>query len=108
LFSLRKKKLKVELADLAEQREALSSFLRKTLKVDVTSDGKNVLVDSQELSLEDLKKLVNKFVYHHHLNNKYWVALESGGVRITKLKEMKKNGKQKKKTVPPSTIKHGW
>ena len=107
MFSLRKKKLKVELADLAEQREALSSFLRKTLKVDVTSDGKNVLVDSQELSLEDLKKLVNKFVYHHHLNNKYWVALESGGVRITKLKEMKKNGKQKK-TVPPSTIKHGW
>ena len=108
MFAWGKKRLKVELADLAEQREALSSFLRKTLKVAVTIDGKNVLVDSQELSPEDLKKLVNKFIYHHRLNNKYWVALESGGVRISKLEEMKKNGKQKKKAVPPSTIKHGW
>jgi len=107
LFAWGKKKLKVELADLAEQREALSSFLRKTLKVGVTIDGKKVLVDSQELSPEDLKKFVNKFIYHHRLNNKYWVALESGGVRISKLEEMKKNGKQKK-AVPPSTIKHGW
>ena len=98
----------MELADLAEQREALSSFLRKTLKVDVISDGKNVLVDSQELSPEDLKKIVNKFIYHHHLNNKYWVALEDSGVRISKLEEMKKNGKRKKEAVPPSTIKHGW
>lgn len=108
MFSFSKKKLKVELADLTDETEALSSYLRKTLKVDVTSGGKNVLVDSQELSTEDLKRIVNKFIYHHRLNNKYWVALESGGVRISKLEEMKKNGKQKKKAVPPSTIKHGW
>ena len=108
MFTWGKKKLKVELADLAEQREALSSFLGKTLRVNVTSDGKNVLVDSQELSSEELKKLVNKFIYHHRLNTKYWAALESGGVRISKLEEMKKDGKKKKKAVPPSTIKHGW
>jgi hypothetical protein len=108
LFSRGKKKLKVELADLTEERESLASFLRKTLKVDVTSDSKNLLIDSQELSPEDLKKLVNKFIYHHRLNNKYWVALEGDGVRISKLKEMKKNGKRKKEAVPPSTIKHGW
>ena len=108
MFSRGKKKLKVELADLAEEKESLSSFLQKTLKVDVTSDGKNVLVDSQELSPQDLKNLVNKFIYHHRLNNKYWVALEGGGVRINKLKEMKKNEKRNKDAVPPSTIKHGW
>ena len=44
MFSWGKKKLKVEMADLAEERESLSSFLQKTLKVNVTSEGKNVLV----------------------------------------------------------------
>jgi hypothetical protein len=40
--------------------------------------------------------------------NKYWVAMESGVVKIKKLKQSDKPEKRKKKGPPPSTIKHGW
>jgi len=107
LFSWRKKKLRVDVGDLMDEKDSLASYLRLTLKVEVACDARSVLVCSEDLSLEDLKKLVNKFVYHQRLNNKYWVALESGVVRISKFKEATKK-KQSKEALPPSTIKHGW
>jgi hypothetical protein len=103
-----KRKLKVDLGELKDERESLSDFLRITLKVEVTSDGNNVFVDSEKLSSEKLKRLVNKFVYRRHLNNKYWIALEGSVIKINKFKGEKKSEKQKKEVTPPSTIKHGW
>lgn len=108
LFSWRKKKLRVDLGDLTDERESLSGYLRTTLKVEVTSDGKSVFVVSEELSPEELKNLVNKFVYHERLNNKYWVAVEGGVVRIREFKESKKPEKRNKEAIKPATIKHGW
>jgi hypothetical protein len=108
LFSWWKRKLKVDLGELEDERESLSSFLRTTLKVEVTSDDNNVLVDSEKLSPQELNRLVNKFIYHRNLNNKYWVALEGGVVKINKFKGVKKSEKRKKEATPPSTIKHGW
>lgn len=108
MFSWRKRKLKVELGELEDERESLPNFLRVTLKVEVTCDGNNVLVDSEKSSPQELKNLVNKFIYHRHLNNKYWVALENNVVRIYRFKDVKKSGKRKKEAIPPSTIKHGW
>jgi hypothetical protein len=105
MFSFRKK-LKVDLSELDDQKERLSSFLRQTFNLEVTSDGHNLSIDS-ELPAQELERQVNKFIYHRHLNNKYWVALEHGAVRIHRFKE-KKIEKQKKRTTPPSTIKHGW
>jgi hypothetical protein len=101
-------KLKVDLGELEDETEFLSSFLRSNLKVNVTSSGNKVLIDSEKLSSEELKRLVNKFVYRRNLNNKYWVALEDGVVKINKFKAAKKPEKRKKETTPPSTIKHGW
>ena len=108
MFLRRKKKLRVDLGELEDERESLASFLRSTLKVDVTSNDHNLLVYSAELSSQGLKRLVNKFVYHRNLNNKYWVALEGGGVKITRFKGVEKSQKRKTKGTPPSTIKHGW
>ena len=108
MFLRRKRKLKVDLGELEDERESLSSFLRSKLKVDVTSSGNKVLVDSENLSSKELKRMVNKFVYHRNLMNKYWVALESGVVKINKFKRSEKKEKRKKKGTPPSTIKHGW
>jgi len=108
LFLRGKRKLKVDLGELENEKESLSSFLRSKLKVDVTSSGNNVLVDSENLSPEELKKLINKFVYHQNLMNTYWVALESGVVKINKFKRAEKKEKRKKKGTPPSTIRHGW
>jgi len=98
----------VDLGELKDEKESLSSFLRSKLKVDVTSSGNKVLVDSENLSSKELKRIVNKFVYHRNLMNNYWVALESDVVKINKFKHSEKKEKRKKKGTPPSTIKHGW
>ena len=106
MFS-RGKKLKVDCVELEGEREHLSGFLRKSLNVEVVFDDHNLLVDSEKLSAQELKVLVSKFIYHQHLNNRYWAALEGGGVRIHKFEE-KKSEKRKKPATTPSTIKHGW
>ena len=98
----------MDLGELKDEKGPLSSFLRSKLKVDVTSSGNKVWVDSENLSSKELKRIVNKFVYHRNLMNKYWVALESGVVKINKFKRSEKQEKRKKKGTPPSTIKHGW
>jgi len=109
LFLRRKKRLEVDLGELEkDEKELLSSFLHSTLNVNVTLSGNKVSVDSEMLSLEELKRLVNKFVYHKNLNRKYWVALESGVVKINKFERAKQREKRKKETTQPSTIRHGW
>jgi len=107
LFLRGKRKLNVDLGELKNERELLSSFLSSKLKVDVSSMGNKLFVYSDSLSSSELKRLVNKFVYHHHLNHLYWVALEGNTVKIHKFKHAEKKGKQKE-GITPSTIKHGW
>jgi len=96
------------LAELQDESESISGFLRSSLKVDVTSRGNKLSIDSETLSLEELRRLVNKFVYHRNLNNRYWVALESGVVKVHKFEGVKKHEKRKKEATPPSTVRHGW
>lgn len=98
----------MDLGELRDERESLSSFLRSKLKVDVTSKGNKILVNSENLSSKELKKTVHKFVYRRNLMNKYWVALESDVVKINKFKRSKKHKKRKEEETPPSIIKHGW
>mgnify|MGYP001595884911 CR=1 FL=1 len=106
MFSGRKK-LKVDLGELEDEKEPLSSFMRKSLNEEVAFDGHNLLIDSEKLSVQELKVLVNKFIYHRHLSNECWVAVEGGVVKIRRFKE-KKSEKRKRPATPPSTIKHGW
>jgi len=108
LFLSRKRKLTVDLGELKDERESLSNFLCSKLKVDVTPSGNKVLVDSENLSSKELKRLVSKFVYRRNLMNKYWVELKSGGVKINKFKRAEKHEKRKEKGTPPSTVRHGW
>ncbi|MBN1244646.1 hypothetical protein JXA31_03545 [Candidatus Bathyarchaeota archaeon] len=103
----RKNKLTVDLGGLHQERDNLCSFLHSNLNIDITSKGKELLVDSDELSPQELKRTVRKFVYHRNLNNTYWVALSNGVVKINKFKEAKKN-KRKKEGTTPSIITHGW
>jgi len=108
LFLKRTKRLKVDLGDLKDEKESLSNFLHSKLKLDVTSSGNKVLVDSENLSPKELKKSVNKFIYHKNLMNRYWVGLEKGVVKVNKFKRPEKHEKRKGKKTAPSTIKHGW
>jgi hypothetical protein len=106
LFSGRKK-LKVDCGELEDGKDQLSNFLRKNLNEEVASDDHNLSVYSEKVSPQELKGLVNKFIYHQHLNSTYWVALEGSNIKIHRFKE-KKSEKKKKHSPAPATIQHGW
>jgi hypothetical protein len=100
--------LEVDLSEMGDERESIRSFLSSKLKVNITLTGNKALVNSENISQEKLKRTVNKFVYHRNLMNKYWVSLKGDAIKINKFKDAKKREKRKKKTTPPSIIKHGW
>jgi hypothetical protein len=107
LLFRRKNKLKVDLGELHDERDRLSSFLSSSLKVDVAESGNALLVTSEDLLSPELKRTVQKFVYHRKLNNTYWVALENGAVKIHRFKSSKKP-KKRKKGETPSLFAHGF
>ena len=107
LFLRGNRKFKVDLGELKDECEALSSFLSSKLEADVTSSGNKIFVDTNSSSSSELKRLVTKFVYRRHLNHKYWVGLEGDVVKLHKFKRFEKKEKEKKGIIP-STIKHGW
>ena len=107
MFNRGKHKLTVDLSKLDANKESLSSFLVSKLETEVTLSGNKIFVTQDSLSPEALKTLVNKFVYHQHLNHKFWVALEGDVVKVNKFKRYEKKDEQKQGPIP-STIKHGW
>ena len=76
--------------------------------VDVVLSGGKVSVDSGRLSLDELKTLVNRFVYHKNLNRKYWVAVDGNIVRVSRFGKAKKREKPREEGTRPQTITHGW
>jgi hypothetical protein len=108
LLFRRKNKLKVDLGELHDEQDNLSSFLQSSLKIDVTTKGNELRVESDEISAKELMRTVRKFVYHQNLNNTYWVDLKAGVVKINKFKGEKKHKKRKKEGTTPAIITHGW
>ena len=102
-----KTNLQVDLGDLQDEKERLSSFLHQKLKVNVTSNLNKLVVDSDALSPEELERIVNKFVYHQHLNSTHWVSLDGRVVKINKFKNAKKLEKRNKNPTSP-TFAHGF
>jgi len=106
LFKL-KKTLQVDLGDLADEKEKLTSFLNSKLKINVEYSQNKLSVDSEGLSPEDLERAVNKFVYHQNLNRLYWVSIKGNAVKINKFKNAKKPEKTRKNPTSP-TFAHGF
>ena len=107
MFLRGNRKLKVDLGELKDESASLSSFLSSKLEAGITSMGNKVFVYSDDLSSSELKRLVNKFVYHKNLNHHYWVELEGDVVKVNKFKHSDKKEKHKE-GITPSTIRHGW
>ena len=102
-----KKTLQVDLGELTDEKDKLTSFLNSKLKVNLTYSQNRLSVDSETLSPEDLERAVNKFVYHQNLNSLYWVALEGRTVKINKFTKAKKPEKLNKNPVSPRFA-HGF
>ena len=107
VFGNHKSKLQVDLGDLQGEKEHLTSFLHSSLKVDATSSQNKLSVESEELSPQELQRVVNKFVYRRNLNGTHWVSLEGSVVKINKFKNAKKPEKNKKPGTSP-TFAHGF
>jgi phosphate starvation-inducible protein PhoH len=94
----RQKKFQVELGDLQNEKEQLSSFLQSKLKVTVNQAGNKLTVKSEKLSVEELHHAVNKFVYHRNLNSTHYVSTEGTTVTINRFKGKAKKDEKEKKT----------
>lgn len=109
MFLRRGKRLSVVVDDLGSgERELLCGFLRSSLGVDVVLSGSKLSVDSGQLSLDELKMLVNKFVYHRNLNRRFWVSVDGNAVRVSRFEKAKEREKRRKEGTKPQTITHGW
>src|SRR4030043_532259 len=102
-----KKTLQVELGELTDEKDKLTSFLNTKLKINLTFSQNKLSVESETLSPEDLERAVNKFVYHQNLNRLYWVALEGRTVKINTFKNIKNPEKLRKNPTAPKFA-HGF
>ncbi len=105
-----KNKLQVDLGDLENEQDHLSSFLKSNLKVDFVLNKGKLSSDSEKIAPQDLQRIVTKFVYRRNLNSSHWVSLEGSLVKINKFKgDHKKPEKQhKKSTSSSSSITQSW
>ena len=107
LYRKSKNKLQIDLGDLQDEKERLSSFLQSNLKVDMASSQNRLTVDSEQLFPKELQRVVNKFVYRRNLNSTHWVSLEGNVVKINKFHSSKKPEKSRKNPTPPKFA-HGF
>ena len=98
---------KVDLGDLQNEKEHLTNYIQLHLKVSISQSGAMLTVESEKVSLQDLKHMVNKFVYHRDLNRTHWVSVEGSTVKINKFKVIEKKEKTEKEP-PHQTAAQSW
>ncbi len=101
------KELKVDLGDLQNEKENLTSFLQLHLKVSVSQDEDKLRVASEKVSVQELQHVVNKFVYHQDLNGTHWVSVEGSTVKINRFRAIEKKKKHEKEP-PHQTAAQSW
>jgi hypothetical protein len=100
--------LHVDLGDLQNEKEHLSSFMQSNFKVSVAPVENGLTVNSEELSARDLQRAVTKFVYHRNLNRTHWVSVEGTTVKINRFKTAAKKTEKHKKSAPHQTEIQSW
>jgi hypothetical protein len=99
--------LQVDLGDLQNEKENLTSFLQLHLKVSVSQVEDKLRLDSENVSVQELQHVVNKFVYHRDLNGTHWVSVEGSTVKINRFKGIEKEEKHDKEP-PHQTATQSW
>ena len=99
--------LQVDLGDLQNEKENLTSFLLLHLKVSVSQVEDKLRVDSEKVSVQELQHIVTKFVYHRDLNSTHWVSVEGTTVKINRFNVIEKKEKPEKEP-PHQTAAQSW
>ncbi len=98
------------MGELKGEREGLSSFMLSQFNLNSSSSNEGLQLNTEKVSPQELKRIVNKFLYHQNLNNTYWVRLEKNVVKINKYKRHKKikENKHPLKPIMYSPYEHSW
>jgi hypothetical protein len=104
----RQKELQVDLGDLQNEKEHLSSFLQLHLKVSVAPVENKLTVNSEKLSAQELQRIVTKFVYRRNFNSTHWVSIEGTIVKINRFKGTAKKTEKHKKNTRHQTAAQSW
>lgn len=108
----RETEFQVKLGDLENEKEHLSSFLQSKLKVTVNQSGNKLTVNSEKLSVQELHRVVNKFIYHRNFNHTHYVSSKGTTVKINRFKGTAKKNKKhkegKKDTSSHQTAIQSW
>lgn len=95
------------MGDLTAYQQRLGEFLRLSLKVDVSPSFGKLVVASDKGSVQELQRLVTKFIYKQNLNSTHFAALKGSTVKISRFKE-EKHEKRSKNPTPPTKFAHGF
>ena len=61
----------------------------------------------EDVSPQELERIVNKFVYHRDLNNTHWVSVDGATVKINRFEVIEKKAKHDKEP-PHQTAAQSW
>jgi hypothetical protein len=100
--------LQVDLGDLDNEKERLSSFLKSNMQASVASSKNKITVNSENLSVQELWRVVIKFIYHRNLNLTHWVSVEGATVKINRFKGAAKKKEKHKREPPHQTEIQSW
>lgn len=100
--------LQVDLGDLEDQKENLSTFLKSNLKVTVTVKQNKLIINPDTIAPKELQRIVTKFIYHRNLNGAHWVSTDGSTVKINKFKAASKKQEKRKSNAPRQTLTQSW
>lgn len=103
----RKSLVKVDLAELEEEKQNIVKFLNSQFKLNATANWEGFEFGDEEVSSQMLARLINKYIYRKNLNRTYWVTVDSDKVKIKKFQAIKKE-KKNKHPYTAATIRTGW
>ena len=98
----------VDLGDLQNEKENLTTFLQAHLKVSVAQVQDKLKVDSEELSAQELQHVVTKFIYHRNFNSTHWASIEGTTVKINRFEGIDKKKEKHEKEPPHQTAAQSW
>ncbi len=102
------KKLQVDLGDLENEKEHLTSYLQQHLKVTVSEAKDKLAVDEDKVSLSDLHHAVKKYIYQRNLSATHFTTIEGSTVKINRFKGKDKKKEKHGKESPHQSVTQSW
>jgi hypothetical protein len=101
-------KLHVDLGDLENEKENMINYLQTHLKVTVSQSRRNLLVESENVTLPDLHHVAKKFVYSRGHGATHYVSIEGSTVRINRFKGGHGKKDKHSKESPSQSLTQTW